>query len=450
MKRIFWVFAAICCLSLVGVIGLSAVNKDRYKELQMFTKVLNLVERHYVENVDTKKLIYGGIKGMLAALEPHTNFLPPKIFKDFKVETKGKFGGIGIEITVKQEVLTVITPIEDTPAWRAGIKSGDRIVKINGESTKGMSLAEAVSKMRGKTGSKVKVSVWRDGLEKPEDMELRRSVIKIRAVKSTDLGKKFLYVRVTSFIESTTQSFKKALAKFEKKNGKAKGVILDLRNNAGGLLTQAINLSNQFISEGVIVSTRGRGNEATEEGTVRAKAKGSRLDFPMVVLINEYSASASEIVAGALQDHKRAVLMGRRSFGKGSVQSVIELGEGAGLKMTVARYFTPSGRSIQATGIEPDIVLEEVDSEAFEKAKVKKTVYRESDMKGHLANTDSFWKDKEKKKPKSEEKLSPKERLLKKDYQVAQALKYLKSWTLFKNLEGTPKAQLPKSAKNDL
>jgi len=430
-----------------------AITKDRYGDLQLFTKVLNLVEQHYVEEVDTKKLIYGGIKGMLASLDPHTNFLPPDIFKEFKVETTGEFGGLGIEISVQDDVLTVMSPIEDTPAWKVGVKAGDKIVEIDGKSTKGISLAEAVNKMRGKKGSPVTITVWREGFDKPKKFTMEREIIKVKSIKYTDMGDGFGYVRITSFIERTGEDLENVINNHEKKHGKLRGLILDLRNNAGGLLDQAIRVSNQFLNDGIIVSTIGRNKK--DKDVVYAKKDGARIDFPAIVLINEYSASASEIVAGALQDHKRAAIMGTRSFGKGSVQSVVELGDGAGLKLTVARYYTPKGRSIQALGIEPDIHVDPVDSAAYEKAIIHKKFMRESDIEGHLVgdnespkkdekkdekkseDTFMFWKKKDKDAKKDEEddsKLSPVERLTKKDFQVFQALNYLKAWTVFKDM----------------
>ncbi len=425
---------------------------DRYSDLQMFTKVLNLVEQHYVEEVDTKKLIYGGIKGMLASLDPHTNFLPPDIFSEFKVETTGEFGGIGIEISVQDDILTVISPIDDTPAFKAGIKAGDKIVEIEGKSTKGMTLAEAVEKMRGKRGSPASITIWREGFAAPKKYSIAREIIKVKSIKYTDLKDGYGYIRITSFIEHTGEDLKGAIEKHEK-SGKTKGLIVDLRNNAGGLLDQAIEVCNTFINDGIIVSTIGRNKK--DKDVVYAHKNGARTDFPIIVLMNEYSASASEIVAGALQDHKRAVIMGTRSFGKGSVQSVVELGDGAGLKLTVARYYTPSGRSIQAQGIEPDIHLDPVDMEAYQKSIIHRKALREADMENHLSNdtviteqpeekktvaasaADEFWK-KEKitekeakaKAEADDAKLTPAERLVKKDFQVAEALNYLKAGTL--------------------
>ena len=429
-----------------------ATADDRYEKLQVFTKVLNLVQQYYVEPVKTEKLLYGGIKGMLQELDPHTNFLPPEIFKEFESETSGEFGGIGIEISVQNEVLTVISPIEDTPAYLAGIKAGDKIVGINGEVTKGMSLVEAAQRMRGKHGSPVKLTIFRDSFEKPQDFVIQRGVVKVRSVKTTDLLDGYLYTKITSFNEKTADDLEKALNEFEKKNKSIRGLLLDLRNNPGGLLDQAIKVSDAFIDDGPIVSTRGR-NEKDKE-VIYAKKEGTRRGFPIIALINEYSASASEIVAGALQDSKRAVIMGQKSFGKGSVQSVVKLGDGSGLKLTVARYFTPSGRSIQAEGISPDVAIDALSPEAFEKAVVRRKVRREKDMERHLPSesekralqkadkheksennddpankkSENFWVEEMTDKPIDEKQLSPRDFMLRKDFQIYQAFNYLKAW----------------------
>lgn len=414
---------------------------DRYAELQIFSKVLNLVQQYYVEDVDTKKLVYGAIKGMLRELDPHTNFLTPENFKDFENETSGEFGGLGIEISIQNGVLTIISPIEDTPADRAGIQPGDKVIAVDGKSTKGLSLVEASQLMRGKKGTKTVLTIVRDSQEKPLDIEIVRGNVKIRSVKYTDLQEGFGYYRITSFIENTAKDLEKLL-KAQQKSAKdgIKGIIIDLRRNPGGLLDQAVKVSDLFLKEGVIVSTIGR--ETDDKEVAKATTKGAFLDFPVIILVNEYSASASEIVAGALQDNKRAIVMGTRSFGKGSVQSVVKLGDGSGLKLTVAKYYTPSGRSIQAEGIVPDIEIEEVDRASLEKAVVKNKGAREKDIDGHLegeseraerlkkqSSVDSWWKDAGSKKS---EKLTPKEQILGEDYQVYQAYNYLKAWRLMK------------------
>ena len=422
-----------------------AVAKDRYQDLQIFAKVLNLVQQYYVEEVDTRKLIYGGIKGMLQELDPHTNFLPPEIYKEFETETTGEFGGIGIEITVQNDILTVISPIEDTPAFIAGIQPGDKIVEINGVSTKGFSLAEAAQHMRGKRGSKVHLGIFREGFDKPKEFVIERGVVKVKSVKYTDLNDGYGYIRLTSFIENSAPEMEKALKTLQKSsNGNIKGIILDLRRNPGGLLDQAVRISDFFLDKGIIVSTVGRNKR--EQEIIYAKHKDSTFSgFPLIVLVNEYSASASEILAGALQDNKRALIMGQRTFGKGSVQSVVKLGDGSGLKLTVARYFTPSGRSIQSEGIKPDVVIEDVDTDAYKKAIIKRDVRRESDMAGHLlgekeqaaaktetpkeretaANVNFWWK--QDSTAASKKNKDPKEKLMD-DFQVQQAYNYLRAW----------------------
>lgn len=444
---------------LMGAANKDAVTqavKDRYQDLQIFAKVLNLVQQYYVEDVDTRKLIYGGIKGMLQELDPHTNFLPPEIYKEFETETSGEFGGLGIEITVQNDVLTVISPIEDTPAWEAGIKAGDRIVEINGESTKGLSLAEAALRMRGKRGSKVKMMIFREGFEKPKEFVIARGVVKVKSVKYTNLEDGYGYIRLTSFIENSATEMEKVVKQHLRSNKETKGLILDLRRNPGGLLDQAIRISDLFLEKGVIVSTIGR-NKTKDKEVVHARKGNGLGDFPIIVLINEYSASASEILAGALQDNKRALVMGARSFGKGSVQSVVRLGDGSGLKLTVARYYTPNGVSIQAEGIKPDIVLDDVDPEAFQKALIKRDVRREKDIARHLPGdreiqekenpstklpedpTIAYWWMKEAAKKRE---LTPREKLLSDDFQILQAFNYLRAWKVMQNMSASDTAAL--------
>lgn len=447
MKKIGVAIVIVGCTMIVAFsAGVRAIAKDRYMDLQLFAKVLNLVQQYYVEEVDTKKLIYGGIKGMLRELDPHTNFLPPDIYKEFETETSGEFGGLGVEITVSKGVLTVISPIEDAPAWNAGIKAGDRIVTINGESTKGWTLVEAAQKMKGKKGSKITLGIFRDGFEKPKEFTVTRGVVKIKSVKYTDLEDGYAYVRLTNFIENTTKDLKAELEKHTKKYKSVKGLVIDLRRNPGGLLDQAVQISDMFLDKGVIVSTVGRNKKEPE--VVHAKAEGTQPNYPIIVLIDEYSASASEILAGALQDHKRALIMGQRSFGKGSVQSVVKLGDGSGLKLTVARYFTPKGRSIQAEGINPDVVIDNINQEVIEKALIKTEVRREKDIKGHLAGDNEEVE--EEKASKNDEKAlfpfffaqekvkkadSPKAKLLKSDFQVLQAYNYLRAWDVMKSFD---------------
>lgn len=422
---------------------IKAFAQERYSELQNFSKVLNLIQQYYVEEVNTKKLIYGAIKGMLRELDPHTNFMPPEIFKEFETETSGEFGGLGIEISIQNGVLTIISPIEDTPAWEAGIKAGDKVIAVDNKSTKGLSLAEASLLMRGKKGSKVVLKIIRDNEESPREISITRGSVKIRSVKYTNLEEGYAYVRITSFIENTAKDLEKIINDHIKKNGKVEGLLIDLRRNPGGLLDQAVKVSDMFLKDGIIVSTIGR--IKNEKEVTKATKKTNAFDFPIVVLLNEYSASASEIVSGALQDNKRALIVGKRSFGKGSVQSVIRLGDGSGLKLTVARYYTPSGISIQAEGIKPDIEIDDVDPEAFGKAIIKSKATREQDMLGHLkgdreketennSNEEgplAWWKNVGEKK---EEQLSAKDKLFKSDYQAYQAFSYLKAWKTLKVL----------------
>lgn len=470
MRTKKWTAALVLLILSLGIFKLvqfganTAYAQERYSDLQNFSRVLNLVQQYYVEPVDAKKLIYGAIKGMLRELDPHTNFLPPDIFKDFETETSGEFGGLGIEISVQNGILTIISPIEDTPAWEAGIKAGDKVIAVDSKSTKGLSLVEASQLMRGKRGTKIKLTIVREGADEPQDIIITRGSVKIKSVKMTDLDGGYYYVKITSFIENTGKDLERVLTEVTKKNGDIKGLIVDLRRNPGGLLDQAVKVSDLFLTDGTIVSTIGRNPK--DKDVLSATKKGKYTNFPLILLVNEFSASASEIVAGALQDNKRAIVMGTRSFGKGSVQSVIKLGDGSGLKLTVARYFTPSGRSIQAEGIHPDIEVEDVDAEAFGKAIVKSKASREKDIAGHLLG-ESEQAENEKKKTKDSKEIkdprkdakkekdresaltawwtdtnskkdeakSPKDKLLASDYQVYQAYNYVKAWKLMKDIK---------------
>ncbi len=423
--------------------------EDRYLELQNFSKVLNIVQQYYVEPVDTKKLIYGAIRGMLRELDPHTNFLPPDIFKDFETETSGEFGGLGIEISVQNGILTIISPIEDAPAWVAGIKAGDKVIAVDGKTTKNLSLVEASQLMRGKRGSKVILTVVREGEDQPKDITIVRGNVRVRSVKYTDMEQGYAYVKITSFIENTGRDLEVILQNHTKKSP-VKGLILDLRRNPGGLLDQAIKVSDLFLKSGTIVSTIGR--DPSKKEVVMATKNAKYTEFPIIVLLNEFSASASEIVAGALQDNKRAVILGTKSFGKGSVQSVVKLGDGSGLKLTIARYFTPSGKSIQADGIHPDIEVDDVDQDAYNKSILKQKGNREKDISGHLLGEkekedlkkdqdksktmlDAWWANNNQQKDTNK---SPREKLLATDYQVFQAYNYIKAWKLMKGLDEKP------------
>ena len=334
--------------------GTSAVE-DTYEKLKVFTEILSLVQSNYVDETQSKDLMYGAIKGMLDTLDPHTSFMPPEAFKEMQVETHGTFGGLGIEITVKDRLLTVVAPIEGTPADRAGIQPGDRIIKIEGPVTKDMTLMEAVRNLRGPRGSKVTLTILREGQAEPLDVTLVRETIEVHSVRNKDLGDGVYYVRISSFQDRTTRDLERAAEQTRKLASTA--LILDLRNDPGGLLNQAVSVSEMFLDKGqLIVYTKGRSQNQDLRFTADPSSGFPKV--PMVVLVNGGSASASEIVAGALQDWKRAVLLGTKTFGKGSVQTVIPLSDGSGLRLTTAKYFTPQGRSIHGTGITPDIVVE--------------------------------------------------------------------------------------------
>lgn len=332
------------------------VKDDLYAQIELYSYALTTIQADYVEEKTPKDLIYGSLRGMLSSLDPHSQFLDPDEYKELKTETQGKFGGLGIEISIRDGLLTIITPLDDTPAWRAGIKAGDRIVKIENELTRDLTLNDAVKKLRGKPGSEVKITVLRDGADKLIDFTIVREIIQIQDVKNTQILENHIgYIRLTEFREDSAIAFRKALDELTQQE--ADSLILDLRNNPGGLLNVAIDITEEFLTQGkTIVSTNGR--RLSQNTITRSANKAHLINWPMVVLINEGSASGSEILAGALQDNKRAIILGEKSFGKGSVQSVIPLPDGSGLRLTTSKYFTPSGRSIHGIGIEPDIVVE--------------------------------------------------------------------------------------------
>jgi carboxyl-terminal processing protease len=366
--------------------GARAAAADTYRQLNLFGDVFEKIRTDYVEKPDEGKLVEAAINGMLSSLDPHSSYMDAKSFRDMQVQTKGEFGGLGIEVTEEDGAIKVVTPIDDTPAAKAGILSGDIITDIDGEAVQGLTLNQAVDKMRGAINTPVTLKIVRGPKKDVKEIKIVRDVIKIQSVRShvesDDLG----YIRITQFNEQTYDGLKSAMDKFQKDapGDKLKGYILDLRNNPGGLLDQSIEVVNAFLERGEIVSTRGRNADETQRYNARPGGDLSHAK-PMVILINGGSASASEIVSGALQDHKRATLMGTRSFGKGSVQTIIPLGQNGALRLTTARYYTPSGRSIQAKGIEPDIeVLEDVPDEL----KGKDDTKGEASLKGHLKNGD--------------------------------------------------------------
>lgn len=415
----------------------TANSNAKYDDIALFGRVINFIEKQYVEPVNTKELVYGAIKGMLETLDPHSNFMPPDIYTQLKTDTAGKFGGLGIEVWVNKDgVLTVVTPMEGTPAWKAGIKPGDKIMKIDNESTKGLSIVEATSKIRGEIGTSVKFTVQRDGVAKPLEFTMKRVSIDVKSVRSELLPGNYAYVRLNHFQEKSGKEVKEAINKMEKKD-KIAGLVLDLRNNPGGLLDEAVEVANLFIDSGVIVSTIGRNKD--EKEVKSAKSGIARLDFPMVALVNGNSASAAEIVAGALKDHKRALLVGTRTFGKGSVQTVIPLADDVGLKLTIARYYTPSGISIQAKGIEPDLFLEDLDNEAIKKLRKRSKTTSEADLKNHFeGDGEAEAKAAEAKEEAKEKETPPRSLDPKEDYQVQQAVNYLKTMSFNKGVAAPP------------
>lgn len=407
----------------VGVVSSQIVNaQGTYEDLRTFVDVLNVIKKNYVDEVKTKDLVNGAIKGMLSSLDPHSGYMSPEAFKEFQVETKGEFGGLGIQISMKDGILTVIAPIEDTPAYKAGIKAGDKIVKIDGESTKNMSIQDAVSKMRGPKGKPVTLNIFRDGWTEPKDIAIVRDIIKIKSVKAKMLKDDIGYIKLTQFQEMTSEDLAKALKDLKEKG--MKSIILDLRNDPGGLLNSAVDVAGQFLpAKKLVVYIKGRSGDKVEYFTEGDEP--SYADLPMVVLVNQGSASASEIVAGALKDWNRAVIVGVQTFGKGSVQTLIPLSDGSGLRLTTAKYYTPSGVSIQNIGITPDIVvkLEAKDGKGI-------SVVREIDLEGHLQNDKVKQPDSQ-----TDEEKVPLEVSEKDDVQLQRAIDALKTWEVIDKLK---------------
>jgi carboxyl-terminal processing protease len=412
----------------------SAKESGTYGQLKIFAAVLDLVQRNYVEEVDPQTLIYGAIEGMLSSLDPHSSFLKPDDYKELQVETKGIFSGIGIEITLRDGILTVVSPIEGTPAYAAGLKANDRILKIGEKTTKNMSLVEAVKLLRGQKGTKVTISILREGWRKLKEITLTRDVIPIKSVRFRTLETGYGYVRISNFQNNTTDELRSSIKDLEEGAG-LKGLVLDLRNNPGGLLDQAVEVADEFLESGLIVYTDGR----IEEQRMRFEAHADRLPhtYPIVVLVNEGSASASEIVAGALQDHKRAIILGMQTFGKGSVQTIIPIGDGSAVRMTTARYYTPNGRSIQAKGIEPDITVPFVSPQEQEREEKNNGFHfiKEQDLEGHLpGEKETLPEDLEgsqDQKP-AEDLEGPKQEA--DDNQIEEAVRILKAWSIFSQL----------------
>lgn len=409
-------------------------NDKTLNSLKLFTDVLEELEKNYVDDVDSKTLLHNAIKGMVGNLDPHSSFMPPEAFGELQDDTKGQFSGIGIVITMKDGILTVVSPIEGTPAYKAGIQAGDKIVQIDDKSTKDMALWEAVKMMRGPRFQVVKITVARVGESGLLDFDLKRDIIPIKSVRSSILKPGYGYLRVTNFRMSTLGEIKEQLERMESQGDGLKGLVMDLRDNPGGLLDQAVKISDLFLSDGIIVSIKGRLKRST--GEFKAKFSEDDRQYPVVVLINGGSASASEIVAGALQDHSRALILGTTSFGKGSVQTVRPLPEGFGIKYTIARYYTPNGRSIQAKGIEPDI---EVEYRIIEKKKKKESVFdqmvKEKDLKNSLKPEDKAKSSQKKKPAKKNPRLLDTDKL-QQDAQIRRALDILVSYGVFSKLNG--------------
>ncbi len=426
-------YAAILGMGIVIGIGVGlerAVFAERQDNLQplplddlrVFTEVFGKVKTDYVEEVQDTQLLRDAIEGMLSGLDPHSAYLDPESFKEVRIGTEGEFGGLGIEVTLENGFVKVVTPIDDTPAHEAGLKAGDLIIRLDDTPVKGLTLNEAVKLMRGKPGTKIRLMIVREGVSKPKEFVLTRAVIKITSVKQRLLEEGYGYVRITQFQSGTAESVREALSSLKKSSGgPLLGLILDLRNNPGGVLNAAVSVSDTFLRQGDIVYTKGRVDDS------KLRFTATPTDYldgaPMVVLVNGGSASASEIVAGALQDHKRAIIMGTKTFGKGSVQTILPMDNGAALKITTARYYTPNDRSIQATGIEPDVVVE--DMQIARRQDSQDDSLRESDLAGHLQNENG-----------DSPRGSRQEKSFDEDFQLREALNLLKGVNIVRSRTG--------------
>jgi carboxyl-terminal processing protease len=451
------IYSVILICSLFSAANLFAeeelTKQDAYNKLKVFSEVLSLIESNYVEPIESNSMIEGAISGMVKSLDPHTSYMPPVSYKEMQVETTGKFGGLGIEISVRDGVLTVVSPIEDTPAFKVGIKPGDKIIKIEDESTLDMTLQDAVSRLRGETGSPVTITIFRKTFKAPKEFTIVRDIIKVRSVVSKLYQDDIGYIKIRNFSKNTSNDLDKALEEL-----RGKGItklILDVRNNPGGLLNQAVEVTDRFLNkENLIVYTKGRSDEQNMRFTSHDKVAG--VSYPLIVLVNGGSASASEIVAGALQDLNRAIILGTQTFGKGSVQTIIPLSDGSALRLTTARYYTPSGRVIQENGIEPDIIVEmkprdELDkkdgkkAEPEEKTRLRRFL-REKDLKKHLKGKSSIeGADEETSKEIEETKVKGLHEDLKKDNQLQQAVSLLSGWEVMKKMFKNLKIQAPNS-----
>jgi len=425
----FWTFllmagvaGATTLLNVTSTYSATSSNSELYRQLDLFGDVLERVRSDYVEKPDDTKLIESAINGMLSALDPHSSYMSPKHYRDMQVQTRGEFGGLGIEVTMENGVIKVVSPIDDTPADKAGLQANDLITHLDDEQIVGLTLEQAVEKMRGPVNTPISLTIVRKGVEEPFDVKVVRDIIRINAIKFREEGD-VGYVKVTTFNEQTHTNLVKAVSKLNKSLGKdLKGYIIDLRNNPGGLLDQAIAVSDDFLERGSVVLTKGRNNQETQ----RAQARSGDITNgkKVVILINGGSASASEIVAGALQDHKRATVIGTRSFGKGSVQTIIPLGANGAIRLTTARYYTPSNRSIQAKGIDPDIIIEQELPEELKKNAAATKLRGEASLRGHLKNNEKDNSGKAVKEKSGSSAYVPKEP--EKDTQLQYALSFLR------------------------
>lgn len=450
-------FSICLFLSLSGLIGgyyatdrVMAVTKSRFENLELFNKILYLIETQYYREVDTDKLIEGAIRGMMQTLDPHSVFLNEELFKKMQQDTRGEFGGLGVEVSQKDGVLVIITPIDDTPAFNAGILSGDKIMEIDGESTVGITMETAVEKMRGAPGTNINLGIQREGVEGLIYFSITREIIKIQAVRSAILFDEFIYIRLSQFQQDSarmlSEHLKRHREEIEQNGLELQGIVLDVRSNPGGLLDEAVNVSSLFIEEGIIVQTRGR-----DEGNLElryARRDGLKdTSTPLVVLINGASASASEIVAGAVQDHGRGLVMGSASFGKGSVQTIARVDESQGVKLTVAQYMTPDARKIQAIGIKPDIELSEYQAKWEADNRLESRYIREVDLQNHLSSTIETDDERERRKSRKQEaikelqeedkseRVTSRSRKPEEDYQVIQAINYLRTFKLLERVD---------------
>jgi len=409
-------------IAVVGICPTHAADIETYKNLKLFNEALNIVEKNYVEEIDPKVVIQGAINGMMKSLDPHSAFMTAEQYNDLQADTKGTFSGLGIVITMQDDIITVVAPIEDKPAFVAGVKAGDKIIKIDGETTKGFTIMDAVHRLRGERGTKVTITVTRAGEDSPIEFEIVRDIIEVKSVKHKIYHGDIGYLRISNFQETTADELGTALVEIGSEAALLRGLVLDLRNNPGGLLGQSVEVSDAFLKAGIIVSSKGRKEDS--ERVAEARDDGNEPECPIVVLVNSGTASAAEIVSGALQDNKRAILLGTQTFGKGSVQTIVPLDDGSALKLTIAKYYTPDGESIQAKGITPDIVVEYV--EPVPKAQGKKPAHlREKDLEGHIEGEQEGGMDEKTAKDMAD---------LRKDNQLNSAIDLLKSWDVFKKM----------------